>query len=195
MTGRGRQVHVNALCTKSRIPGGNFGSAAAALSNGISAVRHQGVLRWSTIRTSIGRSRQPMSRMRATLRCSKSPAATRTCTRPATQIIRRTKHCGTLRSGRAPTSWASASTTNTTSTSRVILRPLRAGPGFLPSATRLMAPRSARPWLRGSCMHPRASSYGASRCAIENTRSSPCRRIPAWSSSAWVAVSLRAARC
>ncbi|MEI9939141.1 MAG: CehA/McbA family metallohydrolase [Pseudomonadota bacterium] len=42
MTGRGRQVHVNALCTKTRIPGGNFGSAAAALSNGISAVRQQG---------------------------------------------------------------------------------------------------------------------------------------------------------
>jgi len=42
MTGRGRQVHVNGLCIKNRIPGGNFGSAAAALSNGISAVRHQG---------------------------------------------------------------------------------------------------------------------------------------------------------
>src|SRR3954467_4517260 len=42
MTGRGRQVHVNGLCIKSRIPGGNFGSAAAALSNGIGAVRHQG---------------------------------------------------------------------------------------------------------------------------------------------------------
>jgi len=42
MTGKGRQVHVNALCTKTRIPGGNFASAAAALSNGISAVRHQG---------------------------------------------------------------------------------------------------------------------------------------------------------
>ena len=42
MTGKGRQVHVNALCTKSRIAGGSFGSAAAALSNGISAVRHQG---------------------------------------------------------------------------------------------------------------------------------------------------------
>ena len=42
MTGKGRQVHVNALCTKTRIPGGNFGSAAAALSNGIGAVRHQG---------------------------------------------------------------------------------------------------------------------------------------------------------
>ncbi len=42
MTGRGRQVHVNALCTKTRIAGGNFASAAAALSNGIGAVRHQG---------------------------------------------------------------------------------------------------------------------------------------------------------
>jgi len=42
MTGKGRQVHVNGLCIKSRIPGGNFGSAAAALSTGISAVRHQG---------------------------------------------------------------------------------------------------------------------------------------------------------
>ena len=42
MTGKGRQVHVNALCTKTRIPGGNFGSAAAALSNGIGAVRAQG---------------------------------------------------------------------------------------------------------------------------------------------------------
>lgn len=42
MTGKGRQVHVNALCTKTHIPGGHFGSAAAALSNGISAVRHQG---------------------------------------------------------------------------------------------------------------------------------------------------------
>ena len=42
MTGKGRQVHVNALCTKTRIPGGNFGSAAAALSNAISQVRAQG---------------------------------------------------------------------------------------------------------------------------------------------------------
>jgi hypothetical protein len=42
MTGRGRQVHVNALCTKTRINGGSFGSAAAALSNGIGAVRQQG---------------------------------------------------------------------------------------------------------------------------------------------------------
>jgi len=42
MTGKGRQVHVNALCTKTRIPGGNFGSAVAALSNGIGAVHQQG---------------------------------------------------------------------------------------------------------------------------------------------------------
>ena len=42
MTGKGRQVHVNALCTHSRIPGGSFASAAAALSNGISLVRAQG---------------------------------------------------------------------------------------------------------------------------------------------------------
>jgi hypothetical protein len=42
MTGKGRQVHVNALCTKTRIPGGNFGSAAAALSTAISQVRAQG---------------------------------------------------------------------------------------------------------------------------------------------------------
>lgn len=42
MTGKGRQVHVNALCTKTRIPGGSFGSAAAALSNAIGQVRAQG---------------------------------------------------------------------------------------------------------------------------------------------------------
>ncbi len=42
MTGKGRQVHVNALCTQTRIPGGNFGSAAAALSTAISQVRMQG---------------------------------------------------------------------------------------------------------------------------------------------------------
>ncbi|HET7539532.1 MAG TPA: CehA/McbA family metallohydrolase [Polyangiaceae bacterium] len=42
MTGRGRQVHVNGLCIKSRIPGGSFASVTAALSNGIGAVRHQG---------------------------------------------------------------------------------------------------------------------------------------------------------
>lgn len=42
MTGKGRQVHVNALCTRTRIPGGNFASAAAALSNGIGMVRAQG---------------------------------------------------------------------------------------------------------------------------------------------------------
>ena len=42
MTGKGRQVHINALCTHARIPGGSFASAAAALSNGISLVRAQG---------------------------------------------------------------------------------------------------------------------------------------------------------
>ncbi|HEX3849320.1 MAG TPA: CehA/McbA family metallohydrolase [Polyangiaceae bacterium] len=42
MTGKGRQVHVNALCTKTRIPGGSFASAAAALSNAIGQVRTQG---------------------------------------------------------------------------------------------------------------------------------------------------------
>jgi hypothetical protein len=42
MTGNRRQVHVNALCTQSRIPGGAFGSAAAALSTAISQVRTQG---------------------------------------------------------------------------------------------------------------------------------------------------------
>jgi hypothetical protein len=42
MTGKGRQVHVNALCTQTRIPGGSFGSAAAALSTAISQVRTQG---------------------------------------------------------------------------------------------------------------------------------------------------------
>ncbi len=42
MTGNGRQVHVNALCTHTRIPGGAFGSAAAALSTAISQVRAQG---------------------------------------------------------------------------------------------------------------------------------------------------------
>jgi hypothetical protein len=42
MTGNKRQVHVNALCTQTRIPGGAFGSAAAALSTAISQVRMQG---------------------------------------------------------------------------------------------------------------------------------------------------------
>jgi hypothetical protein len=42
MTGAGRQVHVNALCTHTRIPGGSFGSAAAALSAAIGRVRAQG---------------------------------------------------------------------------------------------------------------------------------------------------------
>ena len=42
MTGSGHPVHVNALCTKTRIAGGSFASAAAALSNGIGLVRAQG---------------------------------------------------------------------------------------------------------------------------------------------------------
>ena len=42
MTGKGRQVHVNALCTKTRIPGGNFANAAVALATGIGLVREQG---------------------------------------------------------------------------------------------------------------------------------------------------------
>ena len=42
MTGNRRQVHVNALCTRNRVPGGNFGSASAALSTAIAAVRGQG---------------------------------------------------------------------------------------------------------------------------------------------------------
>lgn len=42
MTGKGRQVHVNGLCIKHRIPGGNFASTSAALSNGIGQVRTQG---------------------------------------------------------------------------------------------------------------------------------------------------------
>src|SRR6187402_129821 len=42
MTGKGRQVHVNGLCLKNRIPGGNFASTSAALSNGIGQVRMQG---------------------------------------------------------------------------------------------------------------------------------------------------------
>jgi len=42
MTGKGRQVHVNALCTKSKIPGGNFANAAVALATAINQVRSQG---------------------------------------------------------------------------------------------------------------------------------------------------------
>lgn len=42
MTGKGRQVHVNALCTHARIAGGAFGSAAAALSSAIGQVAAQG---------------------------------------------------------------------------------------------------------------------------------------------------------
>ena len=42
MTGGGRQVHINALCTKSRIPGGAFPSTSTALSSGIRNVLLQG---------------------------------------------------------------------------------------------------------------------------------------------------------
>jgi hypothetical protein len=42
MTGGGRQVHVNALCTHTRIPGGAFRSTSAALSNAISRTLAQG---------------------------------------------------------------------------------------------------------------------------------------------------------
>lgn len=42
MTGGGRQVHINALCTKIRIPGGAFSSTSTALSSGIRSVLAQG---------------------------------------------------------------------------------------------------------------------------------------------------------
>lgn len=42
MTGHGHQVHVNALCTHTRIPGGTFGTASAALGYAISQVLIQG---------------------------------------------------------------------------------------------------------------------------------------------------------
>ena len=42
MTGGGRQVHVNALCTKQRIPGGTFGTAGTALEFAIDQVQRQG---------------------------------------------------------------------------------------------------------------------------------------------------------
>jgi hypothetical protein len=42
MTGAGRQVHVNALCTRSQIPGGVFASKTGALSNAIASVLAQG---------------------------------------------------------------------------------------------------------------------------------------------------------
>jgi hypothetical protein len=42
MTGHGRQVHVNALCTRTRIPGGGFATASAALGYAIGQVLIQG---------------------------------------------------------------------------------------------------------------------------------------------------------
>lgn len=42
MKGRGRQVHVNALCTSKRISGGDFPSAIAALSSAITQIDAQG---------------------------------------------------------------------------------------------------------------------------------------------------------
>jgi hypothetical protein len=42
MTGGGRQVHVNALCTRHKIPGGAFRTTSAALSTAISRVAAQG---------------------------------------------------------------------------------------------------------------------------------------------------------
>lgn len=42
MTGNGRQVHVNALCTNSRIPGGAFATTTAALSTAIGKIAGQG---------------------------------------------------------------------------------------------------------------------------------------------------------
>ena len=55
MTGKGRQVHVNALCTQNRIPGGAFGSAAAAsLQRDQPKCVAKAAWRSSTIRISIG---------------------------------------------------------------------------------------------------------------------------------------------
>ncbi|HVX90307.1 MAG TPA: hypothetical protein VHC20_01585 [Candidatus Paceibacterota bacterium] len=42
MTGNGRQVHVNALCTNGRIPGGAFATTSAALSTAIGKIAAQG---------------------------------------------------------------------------------------------------------------------------------------------------------
>lgn len=42
MRGAGRQVHVNALCTHRRLPGGRFATAAAALAHGVGETRRQG---------------------------------------------------------------------------------------------------------------------------------------------------------
>lgn len=41
MTGHGRQVHVNALCTRTKIPGGRYATAAEALATAIGDVRAQ----------------------------------------------------------------------------------------------------------------------------------------------------------
>jgi hypothetical protein len=42
MVGAGRQVHVNALCTDHRLPGGKFPTAAAALAYGVGEIREAG---------------------------------------------------------------------------------------------------------------------------------------------------------
>jgi hypothetical protein len=44
MRGAGRQVHVNALCTHRRLPGGKFATAAAALAHGVGETRRQGAV-------------------------------------------------------------------------------------------------------------------------------------------------------
>jgi hypothetical protein len=44
MRGAGREVHVNALCTHRRLPGGKFASAAAALAHGVNETRHAGAI-------------------------------------------------------------------------------------------------------------------------------------------------------
>jgi hypothetical protein len=42
MRGAGREVHVNALCTHGRLPGGKFATAAAALVHGVAETRRAG---------------------------------------------------------------------------------------------------------------------------------------------------------
>jgi hypothetical protein len=44
MRGAGRQVHVNALCTRQRLSGGRFATAAAALSHGVGGARRVGAV-------------------------------------------------------------------------------------------------------------------------------------------------------
>jgi len=44
MRGAGREVHVNALCTHHRLPGGKFGTAAAALAHGVGETRRAGAI-------------------------------------------------------------------------------------------------------------------------------------------------------